>query len=134
MFSDHIPGQPYELTQDQFCKFAGLQAATPQEMWVEIARWESGRVFNPYSELCHSSLAMSTEDGLMVWEYRSTSGTILKAVQHRELLTEPAPGYPGSQCSDCLPAPCFTVTIPEDRDQPGRYHWKQLRNGGAYCE
>ena len=70
----------------------------------------------------------------MEWEYRTTSGTLLRAVQHREYETEAAPGYPGSQCTDRLPAPAFTVTIPADRDQPGRYHWKRLRNGGAYCE
>jgi uncharacterized protein (DUF2249 family) len=134
MFSDHIPGQPYELTMEQFCKFAALQAATPQEMWVEIARWEAGRTFNPYSSRCHSCLSFDSRCGTMEWEYRTTSGTTLRVVQHREMLTEPALGYPGSQCSDEMPPSSFTVTIPADRDQPGRYHWEQLRNGGAYCE
>jgi len=142
-FPDHIPGEPYILTREQFAAFANIGLPEPDNtddravitsFWAQIAYFEARRVFNPYAGLCHSDLAMSTEGcGFMRWEYTTTSGTELCASEWREMLTQPAPGYPGSECSGELREPLFQVTIPADRDQPGRYHWEQLRNGGAYC-
>jgi len=149
-FPDHIPGQPYSLTREQFAAFAAINLQ-PQEdddtggfavgsrhqiasFWAEIAAFEARRLFNPYSSLCHSDLMMITSGSAsMRWEYTTTSGTQLCALEWRCLLTEPSPGYPGSRCSENLPEPVFQVIIPEDRDQPGRYHYEQLRKGGAYC-
>jgi hypothetical protein len=31
-----------------------------------------------------------------------------------------------------LPEPIFSVTIPVNRDQPGRNHYEALRRGGSY--
>ena len=143
-FPDHIPGLPYSLTREQFAAFAAINlqpheddtndVAVIASFWAEIAAFEARRLFNPYSSLCHSDLVMTTSGSAsMRWEYTTTSGTRLCAYEWRCLLTEPSPGYPGSRCSENLPEPVFQVTIPADRDQPGRYHWEQLRNGGAYC-
>ena len=149
-FPDHIPGQPYSLTREQFAAFAAINLQPQEEddtggvavgsrhqiasFWADIAAFEARRLFNPYSSLCHSELAMSTDSTApMRWEYITTSGTVLHASEWREMLTQPAPGYPGSECSGELPEPIFQVTIPISRDQPGRHHYEQLRNGGAYC-
>ena len=151
-FAGHVAGEAYELTREQFIRFAGLEVAYGQmyetdpgwqwpeldrqraALWAAIARAEALRTFDPLAQLCHSELAMNTEGGAMRWWYRSTSGTELEIIEHRELLTQGAPGYPGVECSDELPAPTYRVTIPEDRDQPGRYHWEQIRSGGSYCD
>lgn len=42
-------------------------------------------------------------------------------------------GWPGEEAGD-LPPPIFRVTIPAERDQPGRYHYERLRGGGTYCD
>jgi hypothetical protein len=144
-FPGHIPGQPYSLTREQFAAFAAINLQ-PQEdddtndvaviasFWAEIAAFEARRLFNPHAGLCHSDLAMSTEGrGFMRWEYITTSGTVLHASEWREMLPQPIPGYNGPEYSWEVPEPIFQVTIPADRDQPGRYHYEQLRNGGAYC-
>ena len=137
MFENHQPGEPYRLNREQFIRFAGLAVTLTAEdikvaMWSEIASWEARRTFNPLSSLCHSDLRMDTSNGWMVWQYQTTSGTVLRAAECRTFLTQPEPGYPGVGCSDQFPEPEFTVTIPEDRDQPGRYHYQQLREGGAF--
>jgi hypothetical protein len=143
-FPGHVPGHPYLLTREQFAAFAAINLM-PQEddkdgvaviasFWSDIAAFEARRLFNPHAGGCYSDLAMSTENcGFMRWKYITTSGTVLLASEWREMLTQPSPGYPGSECSGKLPEPVFQVIIPEDRDQPGRYHYEQLRNGGAYC-
>jgi hypothetical protein len=134
MFENHQPGEPYVLTREQFIRFVGLPVATEADvkvaMWAAIASWEARRTFNPLSTLCHSNLRMDTINGWMVWEYQTTSGTLLGAAECRTFLTQP--GYPGVECSDQFPEPDFTVIIPVDRDQPGRYHYQQLREGGAF--
>jgi hypothetical protein len=142
-FPGHVPGHPYLLTRQQFATFANIglkpyggrdDRAVIASFWADIAAFEARRVFNPHAGGCYSDLAMSTKGcGFMRWEYITTSGTVLHASEWREMLTQPAPGYPGSECSGELPEPIFQVTIPADRDQPGRHHYEQLRNGGAYC-
>lgn len=153
-FPGHVAGQPYVLTREQFAQFAGLApsiqaiaqgldaraAALCQEepdprvaFWAAIAAFEAGRTFNPLAGGCSSELQMDTEKGgQMRWEYISTSGTRMVATEWRECDTRPTPGYPGVECGE-LPRPAFQVLIPEERDQPGRYHWEQLRSGGTYC-
>lgn len=150
-FDGHVAGEPYELTREQFIRFAGLDVTYgrmlqmqhenwPESdrqraaLWAAIAQTESLRTFNPLAQLCHSELEMDTEGGAMRWWYQSTSGTELEIVEHRELLTQGAPGYPGVECSLELPSGSYRVTIPVDRDQPERYHYEQLRSGGAYCD
>lgn len=149
---DHQPGEPYLLTREQFIQFLG-QAETYQQLlagfagpgahraeqrafWATLAAFEASREFNPLEGgCCGSDLIMDTHDNqaTMAWAYQTTSGTLIEAIEPRECGTEPDMGYPGVRCGD-LPAPTFRVTIPEDRDQPGRYHWKQLRQGGTYCD
>lgn len=148
VFADHQPEHPYVLTRDQFAQFAGIapmvaafRAAIQADadrrgqepyrleeraFWSAIAAFEAVREFSPFVGACGSELAMDTHGdrpGLMAWRYWTTSGTHMSAVEYREY-TE----------SGDLPEPVFTVTIPLDRDQPGRYHYEQLRNGGSYCE
>jgi hypothetical protein len=137
MFENHQPGEPYVLTREQFIRFVGLPvddaaADVRIDMWAAIAYWEARRTFNPLSSLCHSELGMNTRNGWMVWEYQTTSGTQLRAQECRKFLLQHEPGYPGVGCSDQFPEPRFTVIIPVDRDQPGRYHYQQLREGGAF--
>jgi hypothetical protein len=145
-FSDHTPGQAYTLTREQFVGFLGqaeiyqafksLRPGYREEacaFWATLALFEAARTFNPYSQFCPSHLKMAISGGRMEWEYVTTSGTGFKAIEWREFETIPAPGYPGSACSDELPTPVFTVKTPADRDQPGRYHYGQLRSGGCYC-
>jgi hypothetical protein len=135
LFPDHISGQPYELTREQFCQFAGLPNVEGPELWAAVASLEARRLFNPLRQLCDSELTMNTETGgAMRWWYCSTSGTVLEIIEHRELLTQWAPGFPGEQCSDQLPKSSYRVTIPEERDQVDRYHYRQLRSGGSYCK
>ena len=143
-FPGHKPGQPYNLSREDWLTFVGLPQdidGIPLEgpaLWAELARREAERRFNPLSQLCHSELVMDTRGdgvmGAMRWTYWSTSGTRLEIIEHRRFLTRSAPGYPGMECSDELPQPIYRVLIPTDRDQPGRYHWQRLREGGSYCD
>jgi hypothetical protein len=135
IFPGHVAGQPYELTRGQFCRFANLPNVEGPELWAAIASFEARRRFDPFSSLCHSELFMDTSDnsGAMRWWYRTTSETEFEIIEHREFGTEPAPGYPGQKCSNEVPAPSYRVTIPAERDQPDRYHWRQIREGGSYC-
>lgn len=150
---DHQPGEPYLLTREQFLQFLGqtetyrsllavfasaeAHRAEQRAFWATLAAFEAFREFNPLAGCCGSDLAMDThgdEPGCMRWRYFSTSGTLLEASEPREFLTRSAPGYPGIECSMELRPPIFRVTIPAERDQPGRYHWEQLRQGGTYCD
>jgi len=140
-FPGHQPGEPYELTREEFIRFAGLEtlyiaflAVLPhhsrcsnrheiaqQAFWAAIAVFESRRQFDDDNR-CESQLyadeADDDGDGAISWFYRSTSGTEFYAVDWRSGDGEPV----------------FTVEIPADRDQPGRYHYEQLRQGGTYCD
>ena len=154
----HQPGQPYLLSREQFVQFAGiagtvaafraaLEAHAAQRgrtdarvetraFWAAIAAFEAAREFNPLADGCFSKVSMETHDGnraSLMWSYTTTSGTILEAIEPRECVKVSEPGYPGWACGD-LPDPVFRVTIPADRDRPGRYHYEQLRRGGSYCE
>lgn len=139
----HTPGQPYELTRQQFLRFSGLerryrihlaairaeaeeqgytsQHAEKSAFWAAIAALEAARLFEN-GQICASDLAMDTTSTTMRWRYWSTSKTLFEAVEYRD-------------CSGGdLPPPRFTVTIPVDRDKPGRYHHDQLAAGGTYCD
>jgi hypothetical protein len=140
----HVPGQPYELTREQFVHFAGLERRyrlmlaaieaeaaelrqTPERaeqaaFWATIGAFEAARLFQD-GQVCGSDLEMDTDNHRagMRWRYWSTSGTKFEAVEYRDAQQD-------------LPTPRFTVTIPADRDQPGRYHYEQLRSGGTYCD
>jgi hypothetical protein len=149
----HTPGEPYLLSRQEFLTFLG-QAEYYKELvgifgrnhpyrqeqkafWAVLAAFEAGRQFNPLAGCCGSGLRMEThgdEPGCMTWAYRTTSGTLMECSEPREHETQDAPGYPGIECSDELRPGYFRVTIPADRDQAGRYHHEQLKNGGAYCE
>jgi hypothetical protein len=147
---DHTPGQPHLLTREEFIRFFGMEdsfqdllarenlfyseeRAQRRVFWALIASMEANREFNPFDTLCSSELQMSTQErGLMRWRYVSTSGTAFEAVEYRTYDTQSAPGYPGEECGD-LPPSSFRVTIPADRDIPGRYHHDRLAAGESYC-
>ena len=154
-FPDHVAGNPYVLTRGEFLRFAGLlkdfqgflkllqqQAAggrlpgnghnyepIQQAFWATIASFEAMRRFQPESASCNSFLGMETGyyaagQSQMEWKYESTSGTILFTKEWREYIEQDTEAV--------LPEPIFTVTIPADRDQPGRSHYEALRRGGTY--
>ena len=146
---DHIPGQPYELTRAQFIQFLGASSvydallpvfeghrAEQRAFWATLAAFEALRTFNPFDGYCVSQLGSVTGVGQcpLRWEYTSTSGTTFEAWEPREYSTQASPGYPGEECGMDLPAPTFTVTIPAERDVPGRYHHDRLASGGTYCD
>jgi hypothetical protein len=137
-FPGHVPGHPYLLNREQFAAFAAIKIKPDDDgsavasFWADIAAFEARRAFDPGSNCCHSSLKMSTDCGSpMRWEYTTTSGTVLYAYESRQFEVWFTEEYPYEDYR--TPDPIFQVTIPADRDQPGRYHWEQLRNGGAYC-
>lgn len=147
--TDHIPGQSYELTRAQFVQFLGAaetyaslllvfegHRAEQRAFWATLAAFEALRTFNPFDTYCVSQLGSVTGVGQcpMRWEYTSTSGTIFEAWEPREYPTQASPGYPGEECGMDLPAPSFTVTIPAERDVPGRYHHDRLASGDTYCD
>lgn len=117
----HQPGQGYELTRHQFFRFLeeledqALLPADWQEEWCDqrAALWrhigarEASRVFTEMG-CCPSVLSITTE--VMEWEYVTTSGTAILALDHRQAR--------GS---------VHVVWIPESRDQPGRTAWTQIR-------
>lgn len=145
---DHLPGQPYDLTREEFIRFLGMEnsfqellaresscsgESAQRAFWALIASMEASRVFNPFDTLCSSELQMSTQErGVMRWRYVSTSGTAFEAAEYRTYDTRPTPGYPGVECGE-LPPSSFRVTIPADRDIPGRYHYDRLAAGESYC-
>lgn len=157
-FPNHVAGDPYVLTREQFLRFTGLledfqaflevlqqQAAggrlpgnghnyepEQQAFWAAIASFEAMRRFQPGSYVCNSSLYMDAGSDAagpsqMEWRYESTSGTSFKAIEWREYNDQDSIIEPAE-----LPEPLFAVTIPADRDQPGRSHYEALRRGGTY--
>jgi hypothetical protein len=151
----HEPGQPYIVNREMFSRFwrcelgdapaHGADHADRADLWRAIASAEAGRSFDPGHDYCHSELMISTEHGCgtLQWWYKTTSGTKLHALDSRS--SEP-PGL--IRCFDVLhqfedmllwrdnsenpiadiPLDGFyAITIPEDRDQPGRCAWMQLR-------
>ena len=137
-FPGHQPGEPYELSREEFVLFAGLDRlyrsfVTAQPIvgycggeayeqkaafWAAIGAFEANRWFSDDNR-CVSQLYADERDdnGDLTWFYVSTSGTKLYAREQRS----------GEGAT-------FAVEIPIDRDQPGRHHYEQLRQGGTYCD
>lgn len=118
----HQAGQAYHLTMEQFAAWLGIELPEPDalrvaraDLWGGIAAREAGRWFADWQR-CWSTLSMDSGDGRMRWEYVTTSGTLLQALDWRE------PREPGE-----IPVPAYSVTIPPERDQPGRYAWALVR-------
>lgn len=155
----HQPGQGYELTRHQFFRFLeeledqALLPADWQEEWCDqrAALWrhigarEASRVFTEMG-CCPSVLSITTE--VMEWEYVTTSGTAILALDHRQ--ARGSVHVDEDQLQDlldwrsdlpdyCLPWDAdlgtleipeeglYRVWIPESRDQPGRTAWTQIR-------
>jgi hypothetical protein len=153
-FPGHVAGEPYLLTREEFITFLGLKETydailaalrtrrehwvsfrreEPQALWAALAAHEASRTFDRESDYCASAMAVKTEDMLtpdengyathapMLWQYESTSSTFFLAIEYRQ-----------TNEFDVLPEPKFSVTIPAERDQPGRSHYQALRRGGTY--
>ena len=165
MNADHQPGQGYELTREQFFRFLEeledqpLLPADWQEpwfdqraaLWRQISAGEANRVFTDMG-CCPSVLSITTK--VMEWEYVTTSGTCLLALDHRQdrgsvlvdegQLQDPPgredPDYnlpwdPDLKTLEIPQEGLYRVWIPEARDQPGRTAWTQIRlalSGLAY--
>jgi hypothetical protein len=141
--ADHQAGHPYMLNREQFLQFLGQTQVFKEfyllfekrgdclvdyrleqrAFWACISALEAAREFNPLDGGCESSLTMDTHHGCtMAWAYKSTSQTLFEAIEPREC-------YSGER----LPEAIFRVTIPADRDIPGRYHHDRLAAGESYC-
>jgi hypothetical protein len=157
MNSTMQPGQGYELTRHQFFRFLEEMDGRPllpadwQESWCDhkAALWshigerEAARVFTEMG-CCPSILSITTT--VMEWEYVTTSGTCLLALDHRQsagsvhvredVLRDLDHGEDPDYCLPWDPdlgtleipqEGIYRVCIPVDRDQPGRTAWTQVR-------
>lgn len=150
----HQPGETYILTREQFSRFYREELADnycdedhndKAKLWACIARGEAVRSFDPNWGLCPSELNISTEyEGQPLnWWYVTTSGTELLALDWRH--SEPPMRLPwravleqfdqhfdwqGDDDNAWAESPAdgfYAVTIPAERDQPGRTAWTQVR-------
>ena len=151
----HEPGQPYIVSREVFSRFwrnelsdapaHGAIHSDRADLWIAIASAEAGRQFNDGWDYCHSELLISTEHGrgTLQWWYETTSGTKLHALDSRS--SEP-PGIirwnsvldefenilpwrddSENPVADIPTDGFYAITIPAERDQPGRAAWLQLR-------
>ncbi|NDB94493.1 MAG: hypothetical protein EB165_07645 [Euryarchaeota archaeon] len=151
------PGMGYELTRHQFFRFLEEMDGRPllpadwQESWFDqrAALWqhigarEASRVFTDMGA-CPSVISITTS--LMEWEYVTTSGTCLLALDHRQASgsvhvreDQLSDLEHGSDPDYCIPwdpdlgtleipsEGIYRVCIPVERDQPGRTAWTQVR-------
>jgi hypothetical protein len=157
--TEHQPGHGYELTRHQFFRFLEElddRPLLPEDwaepwcdqraaLWRHVAERETCRVFTDMG-CCPSFLSITTE--VMEWEYVTTSGTAILALDHRQAsgsvhvhedsLTDlldwgdDLPDYclPWDHDRATLEVPeegIYRVWIPAHRDQPGRTAWTQVR-------
>jgi len=154
----HQPGTGYFLGRGQFLRFLEElddQSIAPPDweeeyfdqraaLWRHIGAREASRVFTDMGS-CPSVLSITQK--VMEWEYLTTSGTALLALDNREargsiyvreedlydlLQWEDLPDYclPWDHSQNTLRVPqegLYRVWIPEERDQPGRTAWTQVR-------
>jgi len=162
LFSGHQPGQPYFLPREVFSRFYREEMPDTScwdpkhwdkgSLWRAIASHEACRVFQDGWEYCPSRLSMDANNGVyapagvMQWEYCTTSGTRLWALDYR--LFEPEqPVVVGKQdifegfhpliewkvysYGERFSIPgddgFYVVMIPAQRDIPGRTAWTQIR-------
>ncbi|NJK71225.1 MAG: hypothetical protein HC932_03140 [Thermales bacterium] len=108
-----------ELTFFQYKTFCSYlwnyqRSWTKKNFWKKIFETESRRTFDEGWDHCKSSFSFSPKEGWN-WEYKTTSGTILRASQR-------VFGY-----SHQLPEIAFEVEIPEARAKRGRTHYSYLQ-------
>jgi hypothetical protein len=159
-FAAHQPGQGYALSRHQLFRFLEELDGRPllpddwQESWFDqrAALWqhigarEASRIFTEMG--CRPSI-LSISTTVMEWEYVTTSGTCILALDHRQAsgsahihedqLSDVIQDAHGVDPDYCLPwntdyatleipqEGLYRVVIPADRDQPGRKAWTQIR-------
>jgi DNA-binding cell septation regulator SpoVG len=104
-FSQHIPGQPYELTPTQFFNFLGLgdriqdfSSMTKEGLLEILPKYRKVRI--------------RTESEIW-WEYKTEAKTVFQIqIIDGEMK--------------------FFVIIPANRDKDGRQHYNDLRIGNPY--
>ena len=154
-FPDHVAGNPYVLTREEFLRFAGLlkdfqgflkllqqQAAggrlpgnghnyepIQQAFWAAIASFEAMRRFQLKSASCNSFLVMEAGHCASA---QSEMEWKYESTSGTILFTKEWREYIEQDTEAVLPEPIFTVTIPADQDQPGRSDYEALRRGGTY--
>lgn len=109
-FSQHIPGQPYELTPTQFFNFLGLgfsfRRANIQDCSA-VTRSKLLKILPQYKRV-----RIRTESKIW-WEYKTNSETVFQIqIIDGEMK--------------------FFVIIPANRDKEGRQHHSDLRMGNPY--
>jgi|GEM_PF-2107324 len=163
LLADHKPGETYILPRNVFSRFyreelpdigtPDVNHSSKEELWKAIAGHEACRSFQENWEYCPSRLSMDANNGvyaplgLMQWEYCTTSGTKLCALDWRLVLFEddsvmtvskselfetfhPLIEWNTSSTHDWVELwadGLYAVTIPKERDQPGRTAWLQIR-------
>lgn len=149
----HQPGQPYIVNRETFSRFwrcelgdapaHGAIHSDRADLWIAIASTEAGRQFSDGWGYCHSELLISTEHGCgtLQWWYETTSGTKLHALDSRsseppgiirwnsvlDEFKDTMPWRGENPVADIPTDGFYAITIPENRDQPGRTAWLQLR-------
>ena len=163
LLAEHKPGDTYILPRQVFSRFyreelqdigcTDVNHSSKEELWKAIAGHEACRSFQENWEYCPSRLSMDANNGvyaplgLMQWEYCTTSGTKLCALDWRLFLFEddsvmtvskselfeafhPLIEWNTSSTHDWVELwadGLYAVTIPKERDQPGRTAWLQIR-------
>jgi hypothetical protein len=101
----------YELNETQFITFLEYTCNNHLPEWHSnlfgfILAYEERRTFSEGWNYCPSALEIkiiATRERVYKWEYITTSGTVLSAF-----------------CDAAYSKESYSVTIPDDRDQPGR--------------
>jgi len=100
----------YELNETQFITFLEYTWNTHldwrENLFHSILAYEESRTFSEGWNYCPSALEIkiiATKERVYKWEYITTSGTVLSAF-----------------CDAAYSKESYSVTIPEERDQPGR--------------
>ena len=156
----HVPGEAYILTRREFFRFleemdgrSYISSSWGEDyldqraaLWQHIANREAGRVFQEGWDHCSSVFSISTVTNVMEWEYETTRGTLLLAIDNRRqdekiVFVEEGDLQDDATTRDvdyklpwnddfALEIPHFgiyRVVIPAERDQPGRRAWTQVR-------
>lgn len=164
LLAEHKPGDTYILPRQVFSRFyreelqdigcTDVNHSSKEELWKAIAGHEACRSFQENWDYCPSRLSMDANNGvyaplgLMQWEYSTTSGTKLCALDWRLFwfkdddgvrtvsksslfeVFHPLIEWNTSSTHDWVELwsdGLYAVTIPKERDQPGRTAWLQIR-------
>lgn len=109
-FSQHIPGQPYELTPTQFFNFLGLGVSFRRANIQDCSAVTRSKLLEILPQYKRVRIMTDCQPW---WEYKTNSKTVFQIqIIDGEMK--------------------FFVIIPENRDKEGRQHHSDLRMGNPY--